>query len=100
MCSTCEQPDAVLFSPLTSPVTILSLNIRDITVRFGVFSVRLYIFAADSSSTPTLVPVTSTNVFKIYPEMAELNEFGLNSFLAGAKSFGTPFGTERVSCEY
>lgn len=24
------------------------------------------------------IPVTSTNVFKIYPEMAELNEFGLN----------------------
>lgn len=32
--------------------------------------------------------------------MAELNEFGLNSFLADANSFGTAFGTERVSCEY
>lgn len=42
------------FPPL-NPVTILSLNILDITVRFGVFSVPLYIFAADSRSAPTLV---------------------------------------------
>lgn len=66
-----------------------------VTLRYvSAFSLFLYIYLlriVDQRQHSWLnIPVTSTNIFKLYPEMAELNGFGLNSFLAGAKSFENP----------